>query len=128
MRIYIAAPWDHKAEACAAATQLEAAGHTITKKWWEHPEVAGFLRNDDDNDELAIQAVEDISGVWNANVFLLLNMAPSEGKCVETGLALAYGTPIIIIGQRSNLFHYLPGIPIVPDVATAIAYISDMDI
>ena len=108
MRIYIAAPWTHKADAARVASLLEAAGHTITKRWWEHREVPGYLTADHSNDdELTEQALQDIDGVLTADVFVLLNYEKSEGKAVETGIALAVGIPIIVVGGRSNLFHYL---------------------
>ncbi len=125
MRIYVAAPWSCKAFAQSAAEKFEAAGHTITKKWWEHGEVPTYLTDDDSaDDELAIQASEDLAGIMDADLFVLLNIEPSESKCVETGLALAFGTPIIIVGRRSNLFHYLPDIPTVPDLAAALNWIA----
>lgn len=108
MRIYIAAPWTHKTDAARVASLLETAGHTITKRWWEHCEVPGYLTADHSNDdELTEQALQDIDGVLTADVFVLLNYEKSEGKAVETGIALAVGIPIIVVGGRSNLFHYL---------------------
>lgn len=129
MRIYLAAPWVCKAEALAAATTLEVAGHTITKKWWEHREVNGYLRDDistEQREELMIQAMEDIAGVWNAQAFILLNGKVSEGKSVETGLALAYSTPIVLIGAPSNLFHYLPHVFRVDTIEDAIALLPTL--
>lgn len=115
MRIYVAAPWTHKADAARVAAGLEAAGHEITKRWWEHREVPHYLTDDDSNDaELRQQAVEDVQGVLDADVFVLLNYEKSEGKAVETGIALAAGVPIIVVGQRSNLFHYLD-VEVVPE-------------
>lgn len=127
MRIYVAAPWTHKLEARVLADVLEAAGHTLTKKWWEHREVPGYLRRDitqEAHDELTVQALEDLQGVADADAFILLNLEKSEGKAVETGVALtAYTlrlsladlgiegegpTRFILIGGKSNLFHYLP--------------------
>jgi nucleoside 2-deoxyribosyltransferase len=104
-RIYLAAPWVRRDEARAAGELIEAAGHTITKKWWEHRDVP--IDQADRHLELEQQAIEDLEGVFRAQVFVLLNLATSEGKAVETGLALAYGKPIILVGERSNLFHYL---------------------
>jgi len=111
MRIYVAAPWINKSEARAAAETLEKKGHTITEKWWEHPEVDGYLRancNDNDREELAYQAAQDVTGVLSADAFVLLNLGKSEGKSVETGIAIISEVPrLILIGGKSNLFHYL---------------------
>lgn len=115
MKVYVAAPWTHKAEAERFALLLEANGHTITKKWWEHREVGGYLQDDieaDEYGELVEQADEDISGVHTCDAFVLLNLSKSEGKAVETGYALSRRytpTPckLILVGPKSNLFHYI---------------------
>lgn len=126
MKIYVAAPWTHKAEAKAVAEQLEAAGHTITKRWWEHREVPGYLTDDTSNDEeLRQQAIEDVDGVIEAHVFVLLNLAKSEGKAVETGVALLQNLPVFVLYGRSNLFHYYPGVYVVNTVADILAVIGD---
>jgi hypothetical protein len=107
MRVYIAAPWIAKDQARDAAAAFEAEGHEITKKWWEHREVPGYLTTDADNRELEQQAEEDIQGVITADAFVLLNLSKSEGKAVETGFALGHCRKHILVGEKSNLFHYL---------------------
>jgi nucleoside 2-deoxyribosyltransferase len=113
MRLYIAAPWTHKPDAAAAATRAIARGHSITKPWWLHRETR-------DEEELMQQAVEDINGVQDADAFILLNLEKSEGKAVETGLALAAGIRIIVVGAPSNLFHHLPHVQFAPDMDCAL--------
>ncbi len=123
MRIYVAGPWTQKTEAKRYADALEAAGHTITKKWWDHREVPGYLTPDislDELRELAQQAKEDMEGVLTADAFVLLNLEKSEGKSVETGMAIvsaaffANGVThggvgrFVLVGTQSNLFHYGP--------------------
>lgn len=123
MKIYVAAPWTRKAEASAMGAALEKAGHTITKKWWEHREVPGYLQtgiHPDENQELIQQAMEDIKGALEADAFVLLNLEKSEGKAVETGVALtsailrSFGhttagiSRMILVGGKTNLFHYIP--------------------
>lgn len=109
MKVYVAAPWIRKAEAQAAAEAFEAAGHTITKKWWEHREVPGYLDpaiTDDALAELRLQCHEDIEGVRNCDLFVLLNLQTSEGKSVETGIAIVECKLLALVGKKSNLFHY----------------------
>lgn len=111
MRVYVAAPWICKPEAMKAGQLIEAKGHLITENWWEHPEVFGYLQDtlsQVDEDELAEQAWADVAGVINADVFFLVNLSKSEGKAVETGIALISQIPrLILVGKKSNLFHYL---------------------
>lgn len=129
MKIYIAAPWTEKAEAARVAGLLESAGHSITKKWWEHREVPSYLTGFEGEDfgELTQQAVEDISGVERADVFLLLNSSQSEGKAVETGIAIQCDWILrVLVGKRSNLFHYFPGWSIFDFAENAVRFINGL--
>src|SRR3954464_15266950 len=89
-KVYLAAPWTHRPDALAAAQQIEAAGHAITEHWWRHADVPL-----DQRDEIRAQAQADVDGVLAADVLVLLNLAKSEGKAVEQGIALQRGIPII---------------------------------
>lgn len=119
MRIYIAAPWTCRAQAADAAQMFELSGHTITRRWWTH-------RDTDEGEELAAQAVEDVDGIWNAQALVVLNVETSEGKAVETGLALAYMMPVIVVGERTNIFHHLPAIHVVPTLTEAVDLLNDL--
>ena len=108
MRVYIAAPWARKAEAIEAGAQFEAAGHTVTSRWFYHPgapsDHAGVLEPTDD---IRLQAAEDVFDVLSSEALVVLNLQKSEGKAVETGIALAAGLPVISVGPRSNIFQTL---------------------
>ena len=128
MKVYVAAPWVHKTEAQEAAAELEAAGFEITKKWWEHREVPTYLTDNHENDaELWQQAIEDVLGVFDADVFVLLNLKTSEGKAVETGVAITLHKPIYLIGGRSNLFHYWHTVVRCDNVAAVIQALYGLD-
>ena len=100
MNVYVAAPWVDRQAAREAGELVEKAGHTVTEKWWDHPDTS-------DHDELVEQAKADVVGVLGADLFLLLNTRTSEGKAVETGIAIMCCIPIAVVGERSNLFHHL---------------------
>lgn len=102
MRVYVAAPWTRKEDARAAAELLEREGLEITEKWWDHSETT-------DPVELEDQAVKDVDGVERSDVLLLLNLEKSEGKAVETGIALGRRIPVLMVGEKSNVFHNLTG-------------------
>lgn len=110
MRIYIAAPWRRRPEAIAAGERFKAAGHELTCRWFTH-ETDG-----DPNDSTGVtcdpvsirfQANEDITDVLRADVLVVLNLQKSEGKAVETGIAIANNIPVISVGPRSNIFQVL---------------------
>lgn len=115
MRIYLAAPWDHRDETRVFAKVLKQAGHVITEPWWEHHNVGAYPyeAKGSDLDELVNQAWKDYAGVLTAQRVVVLQLAKSEGKAIETGLAIAHKIPICVYtpeGLYGNLFHYLPEI------------------
>jgi nucleoside 2-deoxyribosyltransferase len=102
-KVYLAAPWTHRPDARAAAAVLERAGHTITERWWDCESLPAT------DADLGRYAQADMDGVLAADVLVLLNLAKSEGKAVEQGIALQRGIPIIAIGaDRTNVFQHLP--------------------
>ncbi len=124
MRLYIAAPWAHRDKAQAVALEFENNGHDITEKWWLHKDV-GQGDMGKEPEEMASQAKADEIGVLNADHFIFLNLAYSEGKCVELGMALSEGTPILAIGEPAmNVFHYHPRVKWVETVEEALERIG----
>lgn len=109
MKVYLAAPWLERDRLPAYARVFEAAGHTLTERWWEHPDVPGYPHNttEAEDKELADQAIKDFMGVLLAEAVVVINSAKSEGKAVETGVAIAANMPVIVVGQRSNIFHWM---------------------
>ena len=108
MNVYIAAPWVRRDDARAFGKRLEELGYGITSRWFYH--------EGDPNDSTGItvdiesiraQAFEDIEDVLAADVLVVLNLQKSEGKAVETGIAIAHGVPFISVGVRSNIFQSL---------------------
>lgn len=108
MRVYIAAPWVDRANMPEISQRLEARGHLITHKWWEAEDTPEGVRADS---VLRQQAINDVAGVKNADIVLVINTAKSEGKSLEQGIAIADNKPIIIVGKlgehSKNVFHYL---------------------
>jgi nucleoside 2-deoxyribosyltransferase len=110
MKVYIAAPWVRRPEAIAVGEQFVAAGHELTCQWFHHEtdgdplDSTGVTCNPA---SIVFQAKEDIADVRRADVLVVLNLQKSEGKAVETGIALAAGIPVISVGPRSNIFQAL---------------------
>lgn len=124
MRIYLAAPWVDREQCPAIAAQLEAADHTITHRWWLVEDLPGTYPSNVDDPYYTQCAVEDYIGVLRADTVVLLNSGKSEGKAVETGIAIAHFKPIIVIGTRSNLFHYLPNVHMVASADEALELLN----
>lgn len=110
MKVYIAAPWVRRPEAIAIGEQFKAAGHELTSRWFYHVsdgdpmDATGLTCNPE---SIRFQATEDIADVRRAHALVVLNLQKSEGKAVETGIAIAAGIPVISVGTRSNIFQAL---------------------
>jgi nucleoside 2-deoxyribosyltransferase len=110
MKVYIAAPWVRRPEAIEAGKRFKAAGHILTCNWFHHEtdgdplDSTGVTCNPD---SIRFQANEDIADVRRADVLVVLNLQKSEGKAVETGIAIAAGIPVISVGPRANIFQAL---------------------
>jgi nucleoside 2-deoxyribosyltransferase len=117
--IYIAAPFIKKYEARQVRQELRMAGFDTCSAWLDQPdepyEVASNIS----------RAMRDVEEVESCSVFLFLNLAMSEGKATELGMALMLGKPIFCIGGKErNVFLHLPQITHVLDVTEFIAAIN----
>lgn len=116
MKVYVAAPWVHKAAARVAQQQLACAGFTIVSQWVDTPD-----HNQNAASIMEGEARMDRDDVHRADAIVLLNLAKSEGKATEFGMALAWGKRCVIVGPKEgNVFYALPEVEIVSTVADAI--------
>lgn len=126
-RVYVAAPWEDRKGAAVISNILEAAGFKITHKWWA-------WEGEEENASWEFKqecAALDVRGVRTADVVVLLNSKKSEGKATEQGLAMAYGIPIVVIGDKSkrcnifqtlDCFHWLPATQTEVDGVPCLSY------
>ena len=111
-KVYIAAPYPERPRAARLQDRLEAEGFEITARW---------VRHDDTLSDA--DARKDLVDIARADVLLALNapewaQAGTGGRHVELGYALALGLPIVLLGARSNIFHYLADVVLLEDDAT----------
>lgn len=122
MIIYLAAPWKYRAQAKVRASQLRDHGHQIVSRWhdeWAEKPDAAY-----DHPEQQTEAEKDVMDVKAAEVVLVLNLEKSEGKAVEQGIALARGIPIVVVGERTNVFHHLRQVRMVSDFDEALRWLD----
>lgn len=99
MKVYVATSWSNRIEAVAIAEYLEALGHTITQKWWD------YIAEDNNKSQ------DDLHGVLECDLFLLVTTEVLRGGLVEFGMALATGKRIILVGDGShNVFYSHPSV------------------
>lgn len=116
---YVAAPFQHQAEARAVRDLFEQNGIITTSNWID---LEDSLNRTDEY--MTRCAVTDFDDVRRADTLVVLNICKSEGKSVETGIALDQGKPVIIIGnnrdETMNIFHWLPQVVHVGDAVHAL--------
>lgn len=118
MKAYIAAPYPERDVAIIVMQQLEAGGIEVTSTWLRRLDQ---LTNSD--------ARKDLVDVERADVLVALNPHGWEkkgtgGRHVEFGYALALGKPIVLVGKRSNIFHYLDIVTVVADTENLAAHLA----
>jgi nucleoside 2-deoxyribosyltransferase len=122
--VYLAAPWIKREEARSVRDQLVAAGFKVNSRWLGMPEQPPDYAEGKPSEGLSTRAKQDVEDVLAADVTLVLNLEKSEGKAVETGLAIAWGKLVIVVGKRTNIFHWFRDVVMTPDLLSAIAFIN----
>jgi len=90
LKVYIAAPWIHKQDAIKVGQRLGVLDIEVTSSWFHHEgnsnDSAGVTA---DTQSIRVQALQDIADVLRSDYIVVLNLSKSEGKAVETGIAIA---------------------------------------
>lgn len=105
-KIYIASLYSRRAEMEQIAMVLESNGFPITARW--------VYGGEDGLDNQAIAEL-DLDDVDDANLVLSFScpygtMFKGGGRCVEFGYGIARGKESVVIGERENVFHWLPDV------------------
>lgn len=116
MKIYLAATYARHPEMNRIAGRLRGLHYEVTSRWitGEHNDIPAPLCARDDMEDLL-----------QADTVLFFTPESGQGKGkggrhTEFGVALGVGKRIIIIGERENVFHWLPGVEVVPSLERAI--------
>ncbi len=127
MKIYLASKYTRYPEMQGYRAILEQHGHVVTSRWingnHEHTDVNADA-------ERSRFAEEDMDDLAEADVVLWFS-EPEKiegrnrgGRHVEFGAALAFGMPIVVIGRKENVFHYLPEVVHRDNLQEAIEYLE----
>lgn len=129
LRIYLAARYSRRLELCGYRDQLTKMGHNVQARWLDGGHQIndagvpvgedGILlvrSNEDDSESSRLRAKfaqDDFEDVMGANLLIAFTEPPRStnsrgGRHVEFGIALGRGIPVIAIGYRENIFHWLP--------------------
>ena len=134
MRVYLAARFERQEEMQRYSEQLRAEGIEVVSAWTEidSPSSDGFTGIA--RDRRALQAMMDVQQIVGTNILVLFSDAgnpdPRGGKHVESGIALALGKRLLLVGSAENVFHSLPDVehfPLWPDCLTRILELRESD-
>lgn len=131
MKIYVSAKFDDKERVKKVYDLLQQAGHTITHEWIHNKAAFPFSEHAVFTTRCA---VEDIQGVLDADVFILLsNAQPSMGSSAELGAAIAsfitFKKPsLFVVGPHfdTNFAFYHPAVTMVESVEQVLAAINSL--
>lgn len=116
MKIYLAAPFTTQDRMRGVRDVLTALGHDVTSSWIDLDEIGEAT--DFDPSRCAPHAAADTADLLRADavaVFTDCGQSTTGGMHVETGIALAAGRQIFLVGPRRNIFHTLPRVEHYPD-------------
>jgi nucleoside 2-deoxyribosyltransferase len=115
MNIYVAASWASREYARNVTNALHSNGIECTNGWMD--------REGETPDEYRNCALADLNEVCASDGLVLLNDTESTGGGMhfEAGYAFARGKRVFVIGRRTGVFHYLPGVEYFATVSEFIA-------
>ena len=105
MKVYLAAPYGCRDYAIRIMRMLELQHIEVTSRWLK-----------DDTETLSDEwARNDLADVARADILIALNPEGWEnkgtgGRHVEYGYALALNKIVVLVGERSNIFHHLSSV------------------
>jgi nucleoside 2-deoxyribosyltransferase len=113
MKVYLAAKYSMKEDMQHVAAIFKSKGIGITSSWLNEPHSPSSTLADVDVKHLRKFALQDIEDIKAADAVVLFSIDPliptvRGGRHVETGIAIALGKPLFIIGPEENVFHFLP--------------------
>ena len=113
MRVYLAGPYQWKERLGIYRSALLQAGLECTSTWLDEAEKPDTQLHEVYEQTLEKYAECDLEDVERADALVLFAVPPTDapipraGRHVEFGYALALQIPIIVVGCKENIFHYL---------------------
>ena len=123
MKVYVASRYEDAPRMNEWRVFLERQGWTVTSRWINGShDLRVDARHDEERTRFAMEGIEDL---LSADVMVLHNPRSFHrtgrgGRHVETGIAIIQGIPVVLVGERENVFHWHAGVHVVPDIGAAI--------
>lgn len=103
------------------AEQLSERGFIVSSTWLQEDYPLNMNLDGLTPEQHAEIATQDLEDVISSDKLIFFaedqnNQPPRGGRHCEFGYALALGIDIYIVGNRENIFHYLPNLKVVPNL------------
>lgn len=120
-RVYVASRYSRRDEMRDVAEQLSERGFIVSSTWLQEDYPLNMNLDGLTPEQHAEIATQDLEDVISSDILIFFaedqnNQPPRGGRHVELGYALALGVNVYIVGQRENIFHYLPNVKVVPNL------------
>jgi hypothetical protein len=112
IRVYIATDSREREYARFLQELCRANNIEVTSRWIDDE---SFDNDSVDEEYLASWSINDLVDVVKSDVLLLFNPGKYKnsgtgGRHVEVGCAITSDIPIVLLGDRTNIFHYHPSV------------------
>lgn len=122
-RVYLSGQFEDGPALRRQRHDLLSSGIHVTSRWLDAESFVPATASADEAGapaRLASIASQDIEDIHSADVVVVFNPREASsigrgGRHVETGYALALGKQVIVVGVRSNVFHWLPEVTVIDD-------------
>lgn len=129
MKLYLASKYTRKEEMRGIRDKLEVFGHEVTSRWLEESEAPDIQVHDVEAATLAGYAEHDIEDIEAADAVVHFQRKDSPNKrggaLVECGVGIGMGRQAILVGDRVNIFDFLPSVMVFETVDEFLDWASE---
>jgi nucleoside 2-deoxyribosyltransferase len=120
-RLYLSGQFEDVAFLRRVRDDLIRSGFVITSRWLNGDSLEPATASASEEGaaaRLVSIASQDLEDIDSADMVIVFNPDAARatgrgGRHVETGYALARAKPVILVGVRSNVFHWLPNVDLI---------------
>jgi len=120
MTFYLASRYDNKFFLRGVRDKLSAMGHEVFSNWIDEKEPPNIQLDEVPVEKLQEYALQDITEIEEVDAFVHFQSMNRPnirgGALVEFGMAYIWGLEMIIVGDRVNIFDFLPAVTCFPTV------------
>lgn len=132
MKVYLASQYCTKDQISKYAAELRENGIEVTSSWLEEPHSPNTQMSELSPEQHTFYALNDLNDVDRSDMLVFFSVDPSiaakrGGRHVEFGYAIKAGLPILVVGPKENIFHYLPNINHVAEWKNALTYLKEQN-